>query len=85
MALEFLVEVPNLGPQTEVTAGGCEHRLELAVVQWFGQEVLGALLHRTDGEFNRAVGRHHDDRPRGLSRGEVREELEACHVWQHDV
>ncbi len=71
----------RLGP----VQGSLEEDLEARGVEWLGQVVVGALLHRLDRALDGALAREHDDRRVGVVGPQGREEGETVHAGHDEV
>src|SRR5690606_8741535 len=58
---------------------------DLVDVERLGQVVVGALLHRGDGDALGAVRGEQEDRQRRIARGDVAHQLEAIHARHRQI
>ena len=90
LLLDLLLERAVLAAQRLALLGLAQREDDLVRLERLAHVVVGARLHRLDGEVDVAVGAHHDDRRRvllGLERAEQIEPAHArhAHVGEDDV
>jgi hypothetical protein len=88
--LDLLFERAVLTTQRFTFFGLAKREDDLVGLEGLADVVVGARLHRVDGQVDVAVRTHHDDRRRVLLRDERRKEIHAPHprhanVGQDDV
>jgi hypothetical protein len=82
---DFLAQARDFLAQRLALLGLLQDEDELVRTERLRQVVVGAALHRLDGELGAAVGRHHDDHARAAGGAVALEELEAAETRHAQV